>query len=273
MSVVSARLAPIERLGELGSYRQLLVNLTVRDLRVKYKGSVLGVLWSLLNPLIMMGIYTLVFSVFLRAVRLPDYWALVLSGLLSWIFFASALGSATVSFIRNTNLITKVAFPIEALPLASILAHFINFVIMLAVLLVVLAAVHIPLGASLVLLPVVLLAQLAFTVGLGLLLASVTVYFRDLEHLVGLALTAWFYVSPILYPLDARALPHGAERFLPYLKLNPLSWFMESYHAILYYGQWPSAGYLVPMLVGSTVTLVGGYLFFAWMRPRIPEEV
>jgi ABC-type polysaccharide/polyol phosphate export permease len=263
----------MERLGELGSYRQLLVNLTIRDLKVKYKGSALGVLWSLLNPLIMMAIYTLVFSVFLRAVVLPNYWALVLGGLLSWIFFASALGSASVSFIRNTNLITKVAFPIEALPLASTLAHFINFVIMLAILLVVLAVAHIPLGASLVLLPVILVAQLAFTIGLGLFLASITVYFRDLEHLVGLALTAWFYVSPILYPLDSRALPHGAARFLPYLRLNPLSWFMESYHAILYYGRWPDPGYLVPLLLGSAVALVGGYLFFAWQRPRIPEEV
>lgn len=273
MSVISGRMAPMERLGELGSYRPLLVNLTIRDLRVKYKGSALGVVWSLLNPLIMMAIYTLVFSVLLRAVRLENYWALVLGGLLSWIFFASALGSASVSFIRNASLITKVAFPIEALPLASTLAHFINFVVMLAILLVVLAVAHIPLGPSLVLLPVILLAQLAFTIGMGLFLASITVYFRDLEHIVGLALTAWFYVSPILYPLDPHALPNGAAPYLPYLKLNPLSWFLESYHAVLYSGQWPDSQYVVLMLVGSMVALVGGYLFFVWLRPRIPEEV
>jgi ABC-type polysaccharide/polyol phosphate export permease len=250
-----------------------MVNLTVRDLKVKYKGSALGVVWSLLNPLIMMGIYTLVFSVFLRAVRLENYWALVLGGLLSWIFFASALSSASVSFIRNTSLITKVAFPIEALPLASTLAHFINFVIMLAILLVVLAVAHIALGSSLLLLPMILVAQLAFTIGLGLFLASITVYFRDLEHIVGLALTAWFYVSPVLYPLDPHALPHGAAPFIPYLKLNPLSWFLESYHAVLYSGRWPDSEYLFPMLVGSVMALVGGYVFFVWLRPRIPEEV
>jgi lipopolysaccharide transport system permease protein len=273
MSVVSGSLAPARRLAELGLYRQLLVSLTVRDLKVKYKGSALGVLWSLLNPLTMMGIYTLVFSVFLRAVVLPNYWALVLGGLLSWIFFSSALGSASVSFIRNASLITKVAFPIEALPLASTLAHFINFVIMLAILLFLLVVVHIAHGASLVLLPVIALAQLAFTIGLGLFLASITVYFRDLEHLVGLGLTAWFYITPILYPLDPRVLPHGAGPFISYLKLNPLSWFLESYHAVLYYGRWPNPEYFIPMLFGSLAALVGGYIFFVWLRPRIPEEV
>jgi lipopolysaccharide transport system permease protein len=273
MSVVSARMGAMKRLEELGSYSPLVVNLTIRDLKVKYKGSALGVVWSLLNPLIMVSIYTLVFSVLLRAVRLENYWALVLGGLLSWIFFANAAGSASVSFIRNTSLITKVAFPIEALPLASTLAHFINFAIMLAILLVVLAATHIGLGPSLVLLPAIMLAQLAFTIGVSLVLASLTVYFRDLEHIVGLALTALFYVSPILYPLDPHALPSGAAHFLPYLKLNPLSWFLESYHAVLYAGRWPDSQYVVFMLAGSVVALVGGYLFFVWLRPRIPEEV
>ena len=103
--------------------------------------------------------------------------------------------------------------------------------------------------------------------------ATANVFYRDISHIVQILLSAWFYVSPVLYPLDPRALPRGAERFIPYLKLNPLSWFMESYHAILYYGRWPSAEYLAPMLLGSLVTLVGGYLFFAWLRPRIPEEV
>src|SRR5262249_22463644 len=158
--------------------------LTIRDLKVKYKGSALGFLWSLLNPLEMMAIYTLAFSVFLRADVLPNYCALVLGGLLSWIFFSNALTSATVSFIRDPSLITKVSFTIESLPLASILAHFINFMVMLAVLLVVLLVARLPLGASLLLLPVIVAAQLLFTIGLGLSLATLTVYFRDLEHLV-----------------------------------------------------------------------------------------
>lgn len=272
MSVVIAA-RPVSHLSELLSYRQLLVNLTLRDLRLKYKGSALGVLWSLLNPLIMMAIYTLVFSLLLRAVVLPHYWALVLGGLLGWIFFTSALTYSTGAFINNGGLITKVHFPIEVLPLAGTLAHFINYLIMLALLLVVLGLGRVGLGPSLVLLPVVVLALLAFTVGLGLFLATVTVYFRDVEHLVGLGLTAWFYVTPVLYPLDPRVLPAGADRFLPYLNLNPLSWFFETFHSILYYGTWPDPTRFDLMLAAALVALAGGYLFYVWLRPRIPEEV
>jgi ABC-2 type transport system permease protein len=270
---VTSRPSAAGRLAELMTYRQLLVNLTVRDLKVKYKGSALGILWSLLNPLVMMAIYTLVFSVFLRAVRLPNYWAFVLGGLLSWIFFSSGLTSATASFTRNPSLITKVAFPIESLPLAGILAHFVNFLVMVAVLLVILVVAGLPLGLSLVLLPVVLLAHLAFTIGLGLLLATVTVYFRDLEHLVALVLTAWFYVTPILYPLDPKSLPSGAGRLAPILMVNPLSWFMDSYHAVLFTGRWPDPKLFTLMMTTSAVALVVGYGVFTWLRPRIPEEV
>ena len=118
----------MHRIRELWAYRELVSNLTIRDLRLKYKRSSLGVAWSLLNPLIMMAIYTAVFSVFLRVVNSPHYWALVLGGLLSWLFFANALGSATVAFAQSANLISKVYFPIEALPVASVLANFVNSV-------------------------------------------------------------------------------------------------------------------------------------------------
>lgn len=260
------------RLVELVAYRQLLANLTIRDLKVKYKGSALGILWSLLNPIVMMAIYTLVFSVFLRVITFPHYWAFVVVGLLSWIFFSSAVTSATISFVRNPGLITKVAFPIETLPIAGILAHFINYLIMLVVLLVVLLVVGVPLGASLVLLPVILVAQLAFTIGISLLLASITVYFRDLEHLVTLAMTAWFYITPILYPLDPKLLGHAGS-LIAILRLNPLSWFLDSQHAVLFYGRWPDPVLFTLMMSASALALVAGYGFFTWLRPRIPEEI
>ena len=265
--------APTARLRELARYRNLVANLTLRDLKLKYKGSVLGVLWSLLNPLLMMAIYTAVFSVFLRAVIIPHYWALVLGGILAWTFFSGAVATATAAFVHNSNLITKVAFPIEALPISSVLANFVNFLITLVVLLVVLTVARVPLGASLVLLPVIALALLAFALGIGLFLASITVYFRDVEHLVTLVLAAWFYVTPILYPLDPRALPRVAAQYLVYLKLNPLTWYVETLHSVLFYGRWPDPLMLTLTLVSSVVVLVGGYLFFAWLRPRIPEEV
>src|SRR5437667_9755374 len=237
----------VDRLHELAGYRELIVNLTVRDLKLKYKGSVLGIAWSLLNPLLMMVIYTAVFSIFLRAVNVPHYWALVLGGLLPWVFFSNSLVAATISFIRSPNLITKIYFPIEALPIAAVLANFINFLISLAVLLVILGVVGL-IGPSLILLPVILLAQLAITIGLAVAIAAVTVYFRDLEHLVTIAITAWFYLTPVLYPLDPKALPAGAGQYIGYLKLNPLSWLFESYHSVLFYKTWPDSTLFTLML-------------------------
>ncbi len=263
----------MDRLRELVSYRELVYNLTLRDLKLKYKRSSLGVAWSLLNPLFMMAIYTAVFSVFLRAVRVQHYWALVLGGLLAWLFFANALGSATTSFAHSANLISKVYFPIESLPIASVAANFVNFLISLAALLVVLIVAGVHLGASLVLLPVVLIAQLALTLGLGLLVATLTVYFRDLEHLISLGLTALFYLTPVLYPLDPSALPAGAARYIPYLYLNPLSWFLETYHAVLFYGAWPDPTRFLLMLVAAAAALAFGYGVFLRLRDRLPEEV
>jgi ABC-type polysaccharide/polyol phosphate export permease len=262
-----------ERLHELVRYRELLYNLTLRDLKLKYKGSVFGVAWSLLNPLLMMAIYTVVFSLFLRAVTVPHYWALVLGGLLAWTFFSSSLSSATAAFVRNPNLITKVYFPIEALPISQVLAHGVNFVIMLAILLALLLVAGIHLGASLVLLPVLLLALLALSLGLALVVASVTVHLRDVEHFTTLGLTALFYLTPVLYPLDPRALPKAAAPYIGYLKLNPLAWYLDSFHRVLFYGTWPDPLLFGLMLGSAVVALAGGYALFAHLRPRIPEAL
>lgn len=266
------------RIRELLAYRELVANLTVRDVKLKYKRSSLGVAWSLLNPLLMMVIYTVVFSVLLKAVRVPNYWALVLAGLLAWVFFANALGSATTSFVHSSNLISKVYFPIEALPIASVMAQFVNFVISTALLLVILAGARIltgtpPLGPSLVLLPVIMAAQLIFTAGLALLVATVTVYLRDLEHLIALGLTAFFYLTPVLYPLDRSALPVHSDQFIAILRLNPLSWYLSSYHAVLFYGRWPDPVLFTLALVAAPLALALGYAVFSRLRWRLAEEV
>jgi lipopolysaccharide transport system permease protein len=112
-----------------------------------------------------------------------------------------------------------------------------------------------------------------FTLGLALLVATLTVYLRDLEHLVVLALTALFYVTPVLYPLDPAALPAGAEKYLNLLRLNPLSWYLESYHSVLFYGSWPNPTRFTLMMVSAAVSLAAGYAVFRRLRARLPEEV
>jgi homopolymeric O-antigen transport system permease protein len=267
----------VARLRELLAYRELVANLTVRDLKLKYKRSSLGVAWSLLNPIFLMAIYTAVFSVLLR-LQVRDYWALVLAGLLAWVFFANAIGSATTSFVQGANLISKVYFPIEALPIASVIAQFVNFLISMVLLVAVLLGLHVvtgspPIGASLVLLPVILVAQLVFVTGLAMFVATVTVYMRDLEHLVTIGLTALFYLSPVLYPLDATGLGPRAQQLIQVVKFNPLAWYLSSFQSVLFYGRWPDPVLFTLMLVAAPIALVGGYLVFARFRRRLPEEV
>ncbi|MBO0727620.1 MAG: ABC transporter permease [Acidimicrobiaceae bacterium] len=255
------------------AYRELIFNLTARDVKLKYKRSSLGVAWSLLYPLFMMAIYTAIFNVFLRAVNTPNYWALVLGGLVVWFFFSSAIGSATTSFVNGSNLISKIYFPVETLPIASVLANFVNLLISLAILVPVLAIMRLPLGSSLLLLPVALLALLAFSMGLAMIVASLTVYFRDLEHLIGLGLTALFYLSPVLYPLNPQAIPKGGVKYLPILELNPMSWFLDTFHRLLYYGTWPDPTRFILMLAASALALIMGYVLLQRMRGRLAEEL
>lgn len=262
-----------ERLRDLLNYRELVYNLTVRDVKLKYKGSVLGVAWSLLNPLLMMAIYTVVFSKLLRVTDFPNYWALVLGGILAWTFFAGSVQSATGAFIRNPSLISKVYFPIESLPISMSLANFINFVIPLVALVIVSVVAHVPIGMSIMLLPVLVVAELALAVGLSMLIAALTVFFRDIEHLLGIVLTAWFYLSPVIYPLEPKLLPAGARRYLGYAWMNPMAWYLESYHSVLVYGTWPAVLPFAGAIISAVACLVGGYLVFHRLRARVPEEI
>jgi ABC-type polysaccharide/polyol phosphate export permease len=214
-----------------------------------------------------MAIYFAIFNLVLHVFTLRDYWAYVLGGLVAWLFFANALGSAVTSLVSNPSLITKVYFPVESLPIATVLSAGVNFLVSLLVLIVVVAVARLPIGGSLVLLPVVVVAQVAFTVGLAVLLAALTVYLRDLEHLVGIFLTALFYLTPVLYPLEL------AGRQAIWLELNPMTWFLECYHAILYRGEWPDPAFLGLSIAAALVSLAGGYLLFLRMRPRLPEEL
>ena len=264
------------RIRELIRYRELVSNLVVRDLKLKYRRSMLGAAWSLLNPLIMMAIYTAVFNVILRVGKnFPPgyhYWAFVLVGLVAWLFFASAVSGAVPTLVQNSNLIRKVYFPIEALTISSVLANLVNFLITLVALLVILLVWANHLGPSIILLPVVVLAEICFALGLSLLIASLTVYFRDLEHLIGLGLTALFYLTPVFYPLDTSVVP-AIKKYGKFLEINPLTWYIDAYHHILFRGDWPNPKLFALMVVSSVIALVLGYAVFVRLRPRLPEEV
>jgi ABC-type polysaccharide/polyol phosphate export permease len=258
---------PANDLRALVAYRGLLRGLVQRDLAVKYKGSLLGVAWSLLHPLVMVAVYTLAFRYVVR-VPIERFPLFLLSGLLPWMFFTSALSAATGAVADNGTLVRKVAFPRAVLPIAAIASALVQFLLMYTVL--VPTALVMGAGLSLswaALLPVVLL-QTAFTAGLGLLLATAYVFVRDARHLLDVALQVWFWLTPIVYA--ASLAPETLRRWL---RLNPMMHFVTAYQQIVTQHAVPSPATFALLAAMAAVSLTLGWAVFARAQGRFAEYV
>jgi ABC-type polysaccharide/polyol phosphate export permease len=255
-------------------YRELLGNLFRRDLQAKYRGSALGVLWTVANPIMLMGVYLLVFGVVWHTgfSSIDHYPLFLLSGLALWTFWAAAVQSATRSMLDNANLIRKTRFPRQLVPLSVVFAHVVSFAAMLALLLVInfvaLARVRatewlaIPLCALFV----------GVVCGFGLLVASLNVLFRDIEFIVAALLVPWFFLTPILYGLDTVSSKHRHIGDVIHW-VNPLSPAVEAVRAPLFLGtlpHWTDALYLV---VACVVSLALGAFVFTRVDDQIAIEV
>ena len=249
--------------ADLFRYRELFLNLYRRELRVKYRGSILGVAWSLVNPLALVGVYTLVFSVLWRAFTIPHYPLFIVSGLLVWIFFQSSLQSASASLLGHANLVKQVKFPRQLLPLAVVGTTLLSFGVMFAVILplnlIVVPATRSTFWAAILLsFPLIALVS-----GLSIVLAAATVVFRDVEHLLVTMLLPWFFLTPVFYTFDQ----------LP--RINDKPWLADILHygnfitppllAIrdpLFFGRFPSAGDTAYSIGAALVALALGAFVF-----------
>ena len=191
----------IKRIVELYHYRELIRNLVIRDLKVRYKNSVLGILWSLLNPLLMTIVFTVVFTLLLRN-DTPNYPVFFMCGYLPWSFLSESVMGGTNSIVGNAHLIKKVYFPREVLPLSDVLSGLVNFLLALIVLFGMLLVFRVGLTASVLLLPVIIVAQVLFTLGLVFFLSTANVFYRDTQHIMQVVMQAWFFLTPIFYPID-----------------------------------------------------------------------
>jgi ABC-2 type transport system permease protein len=228
----TARVGLWERLGEIWRYRELLVAFTRTELKVKYKNSVLGFAWSMLNPALYLVVFYVVFQLILGS-GIPSFPIFLLSGLLVWNLFSTGVGSATGSVVANAGLVRKVALPREILPLASVGAALVHFFLQAVVLLAALVIIQYDVAvAYLPLLPVALFALIVFAAALGVLLAAVNVQLRDTAHFVELALLAWFWMTPIVYPYELVAQKLGSEAWL-YL-LNPVTDVVITFQRAIY---------------------------------------
>ena len=261
-----------DNLRRLVRYRGLIQTLVTRELKARYRGSVLGFFWSFINPLLLLLVYTFVFSVVLPGFRgdLEPYALFLFCGLLPWTWFSSALLEASNSLIANGNLIKKVLFPAEILPVVAVLSNMFHFFFALPILALFLVFYARPLQiAELVWFPAVVLVQLIVTLGLAFLLSALTVHFRDLRDILGNLLTLWFFATPILYPMSM--LPERGKFFMD---LNPFAHLSISYQEILFYegpfGHWK---WLLALAGASVGLFLLGYALFDRLRDSFAEEV
>jgi lipopolysaccharide transport system permease protein len=270
-------------LAELSASREMLVNLTLRELRGKYKRSLLGWSWSLLNPLATMLIFTLVFRFILKIPvdegdpsGMKIFAFFLLCGLLPWNFTAAGMTGAMGTLIANSNLIKKVYFPREILVIANVLASAVSLLIELAVLSVALMLFGNFVLPWLPVLVVLVALQTLFVIGIGLLMSVLNVYFRDVQHLVGILLQLWFYATPIIYPLslvrDATLWGHEIPLRALY-RLNPMVGFVEAVRDCLYDLRFPSAGDLAYLVVVALATLAVGVAVFTRLEAKLAEEL
>ena len=260
----------------LVAYRELFGNLFRRDLQAKYRGSALGVLWTVANPVLLMGVYYLVFGVVWKSPFASggNYALYLLSGLAVWTFFAAALQSSTRSMLDNANLIRKTRFPRQLVPLSVVSAHLVSFAVMFAGLLVV-NAIVLPQARATELLAIPLAALfIGFVCGLSLAAASLNVLFRDVEFIVAAALVPWFFLTPIIYSLTNQPALDGHPHVVAAIHwLNPLSPAIEAIRAPLFYGRMPFWGDALYLVVGCALALVLGAVVFNRVDDQIAIEV
>lgn len=275
----------VHDLREVAGHRELLSNLTMRELRGKYKGTALGWAWSLVNPLASTAIFTIVFSAILRIVPpegaggLQSYALFLLCALLPWNFLSGCMNTGMGSLVANGNLIKKTYFPRQLLVVSAVIAGAVTFAIEMLVLVVALTVfgaspiVYVPL-----VLPIMVLLGL-FGLGIGLLLSVLNVYFRDVAHFVAIFLQIWFYATPIIYPpslvADAAAGGGWVERFRieTFYDLNPMTAFVEVFRDLLYIQQLPSGLTVLYLVAVTAVTLAVGMVVFSRNQGRLAEEL
>jgi len=264
-------------LKELYTRREVLLNLVMRDLEVKYKGSVIGIFWSLLNPVMMLLIYTVVFR-YVIGMNVKNFPIFFMCGFLPWVFLSNSVTMAAPSVVNNPNLVRKVYMPRAIIPLSAMAACLVEFVMTLVILLLALPLFgHAP-GLAAFLLPLIVIAQAVFVGGLALLFSASTVHFRDIKHLLDVLLIVWFWLTPIIYPLSkvqSLDLPWPLLNSIVagLISYNPMSVFVSVYRAVLLQNSLPPATTIAMLLIYAFGAAAIGWILFSRSSARFAEVV
>jgi len=263
----------IAGLAALVRHRQLIATLTSRDLKARYRGSVLGYFWSLANPLLLLGVYTLVFTRFFPRPDLSPYALFLFAGILPWIFFSGSVMEATNAISGNAGLIKKVMFPAEALPIVVVLSHLVHFALAMPVLIaafgVALFLGKVTFHPVMLFAPALMLLEALFVVGIALAVSSVSVLFRDLRDLVANLLQLGFFLTPIIYSIE-----HVPSQLLrTVMRFNPMTPFVIGFQDIFFRGRPPSLVDSVLMAVYALGSFALGFIVFDRLRDTLAEAI
>ncbi len=248
-------------------YRELLLNLVATELKVKYRGSALGFLWSLLNPLALIVIYTIAFRYIVR-IQIERYAVFLVAGILPWQFFSSSALASTISLMVNASLLKKVHFPREIIPASTVLFNLIQMVLALLVFLPSLLVLTGHLPWTLVFYPAVLALQVLFVIGVAMGLSALTVVFRDLRHLTEVGLMMLFWMTPILYSVSM--VPPWLRTVFAF---NPMTSYVSAYQDITYWGRPPEPWLMLTMAGWAAAALLVGGAIFRWRAPYLAEDL
>lgn len=253
---------------ELFTYREMIAGLVHRELRGKYKGSVLGFFWTFLNPLLQLLVYTLVFSVIMRN-GIEKYYIYLFVALVPWLFFSTSVNQGAVSVMVSADMVKKIYFPREVLPIACVTAALVNMLLVFLVIFVVLLVTGFGMNlVAIFYLPVIIAVEYLLCLGIALLFSSLTVYLRDLSYILNVVTMAWQFLTPVMYSIDS-----VPERLRPIFNLNPMTPVILAYRDILYFKKVPDLGTLVHATFLGVGTLVVGAVVFRHLQKGFAEEM
>ena len=253
---------------ELYAYREMIFSLVRRDIKGRYKGSALGFLWTFINPLLQLGVYTMVFSVIMRN-GIEDYYLFLFVALIPWIFFSTSLSGGSSCIWAQQDMVKKIYFPREVLPIAFVTSQFVNmllsFLVVFAVLIVSGKGLN-PL--ALLCLPLIMVIEYSLALGMALLSSAIAVYLRDVEYILGIVTMAWQFLTPVMYSVDM-----VPQQFWVIFNLNPMTPIIVAYRDILYFKQIPEIPTLLHAFVVGILLLIIGELFFGKLKRHFAEEL
>lgn len=252
---------------KLYDYREMLKTSIKKDIGGKYKNSFLGVLWSFVNPLLQIIVYAIIFPLIMKN-DIPNYVVFMVCGLIPWNYFSTVINRSSFTMIENGNIIKKVYFPREILPISVVTSETVTFLISSILILLFTFGYGLEITINIIFYPLVLLVQYIMLLGISLIVSSVTVYFRDLQHFIGVLLQLFFYATPIVYAVDVIPV-----NFQWILKFNPMTYIIEGYRDIFWGQTSPDISTLLIVLAIGVVLCIVGYLIFNKLQKRFAEEL